>query len=168
MDLATPLFPISLSLPSSSPHHSGSPSGSLGLQAQSPNTKSVLIAGEEEEEGSRSPRMIRPRILPSPSRSLTPQPPLRVTSGLSPVRQPLIAPPATFPPSPGLQVVPAPFSVPAGFISTISVSHATNMEQVERELTAEQLRLQQSEQQLAELQNMLRDLYEQQRVSSVR
>ena len=42
-----------------------------------------------------------------------------------------------------------------------------NIEQVERELAAERLRLQEGEQQLAELQNVLHNLHEQQRMSGV-
>jgi hypothetical protein len=42
------------------------------------------------------------------------------------------------------------------------------MEQVERELVAEQLRLQEGEQQLAELQNVLQNLHEHHRMSSLR
>ena len=66
-----------------------------------------------------------------------------------------------------LQTDMSPLPPRAGPISTVSVPHAS-IERVERELAAEQLRLQEGEQQLAELQNVLQELHEQHRVSNVR
>jgi len=165
MDLATPLFPTSL-LPPPSPHHSRPHSRSSSLP-QSPNM--TFMSPFSEEEGSGSPRMIRPRILLSPSPPLTPGSSLSTTPPLSPSPQPAASEVffQNFPSSPELLTVPPPVPLPTGSGLIIFASRA-NLEQVEMELAEERLRLEEGEQQLAELQNVLQDLYEQQGLSSVR
>lgn len=167
MELATPLFPISLLPPSPSPHHTPSrpQSRSSRSHTRSPHSKSTLISSGE---GSGSPRMIPPRILSSPSPSWSQS--SSSTTPLSPPPQPPPdAPPPTFiqdfPPTPVVQPI-LPLPLPADSISTISVQHPS-IEWVERELAAEQRRLQEGEQQLAELRNMLHDLHEQHRMSGL-
>lgn len=167
MELATPLFPISLLPPSPSPHHTPSrpQSRSSRSHTRSPHSKSTLISSGE---GSGSPRMIPPRILSSPSPSWSQS--SSSTTPLSPPPQPPPdAPPPTFiqdfPPTPVVQTI-LPLPLPADSISTISVQHPS-IEWVERELAAEQRRLQEGEQQLAELRNMLHDLHEQHRMSGL-
>ena len=165
MDLATPLSPISFFPPSPPPRLAESRSQS---RSPIPSTQSFLksVSISSEEEGCQSPRMIPPRILLSP-------PPLsRSTPLLSPTpRLPAYAAPPAFihnsSSAPMLQTDMSSLPPRAGPISTVSVPHES-IERVERELAAEQLRLQEGEQQLAELQNVLQELHEQHRVSNVR